>query len=75
MSLQTRFFLQIQKSNSFIRKYLESADRKLQRGSASFDDLSKHAVECTYNVIEQLGRDVEEVVRTVSNCKNKLIKP
>lgn len=57
-----------------MRQYLESAEREFQRALSSYDDLSKHAVECTYNVTEQLSRDIEDVLSNVRKCQNNVIK-
>ncbi|KAL5280226.1 hypothetical protein ACFFRR_004284 [Megaselia abdita] len=64
----------IQKSNFNIRYYLEQADKEFQRALASYDDISKQAVECTYQVVKQFARDIEDVRRTVTNCQKRLIK-
>ncbi|KAL5280222.1 hypothetical protein ACFFRR_004282 [Megaselia abdita] len=63
----------IQSENQQIRKILNSADRDFQISLANYDDLAKQAMECTYNVVEGLGKSVENVLRTINECQTKKI--
>uniref|UniRef100_T1H212 Protein TsetseEP domain-containing protein n=1 Tax=Megaselia scalaris TaxID=36166 RepID=T1H212_MEGSC len=58
----------IKKHNGLIRNILDKTDKEFQIALDNFDVSARTAMECTFNVVEGLAAQVEDVNRSVDEC-------
>uniref|UniRef100_T1GV13 Protein TsetseEP domain-containing protein n=1 Tax=Megaselia scalaris TaxID=36166 RepID=T1GV13_MEGSC len=59
----------LQRGNNNVWDLLYKTDKDIQVALDQYDNIGRQAMECTFNVVENFSRDIEDVLRTLEKCK------